>query len=137
MQEATTLALRMASGRNRQDLTSDSMLAMALTRCLEVLGEAVSKLRDEVRLRFSGIPFSKMISMRNRLIHAYFDVDFKHLRFPRPPERSHRSPNATLGTASHAHRVDFDTSPPSSQPIQGSGKFGHCGHRFPRVSSSS
>jgi uncharacterized protein with HEPN domain len=75
MQEAITLALKMASGRNRQDLTSDSMLAMALTRCLEVLGEAASKLSDEVRLRFPGIPFAKMILMRNRLIHAYFDVD--------------------------------------------------------------
>ena len=75
MQEAITLALKMASGRRRQDLTSDSMLAMALTRCLEVLGEAASKLSDEVRLPFPGIPFAKMISMRNRLIHAYFDVD--------------------------------------------------------------
>jgi len=69
------LALKMASGRNRQDLTSDSMLALALTRCLEILGEAASKLSDEVRPQFPGIPFAKMISMRNRLIHAYFDVD--------------------------------------------------------------
>ena len=51
------------------------MLATALTRCLEILGEAASKQSDEVRLRFPGIPFAKMISMRNRLIHAYFDVD--------------------------------------------------------------
>jgi uncharacterized protein with HEPN domain len=56
MQEAITLALKMASGRNRQDLTSDSMLAMALIRCLEVLGEAASKLSDELRVRFPGIP---------------------------------------------------------------------------------
>ena len=75
MHEAITLALEMTSGRNRQDLASNSMLAMALTRCLEVLGEAASKLSDEVRLRFPGVPFVKMISMRNRLIHAYFDVD--------------------------------------------------------------
>jgi uncharacterized protein with HEPN domain len=75
MQEAVALALKMASERDREDLTRDSMLAMALTRCLEVLGEAASKLSDEVRLRFPGIPFVKMISMRNRLIHAYFDVD--------------------------------------------------------------
>jgi uncharacterized protein with HEPN domain len=51
------------------------MLAMPLTRCLEVLGEAASKLSEEVRLRFPGISFAKMISMRNRLIHEYFDVD--------------------------------------------------------------
>ena len=25
--------------------------------------------------RFSTIPFAKIVSMRNRLIHAYFDVD--------------------------------------------------------------
>jgi len=73
--EAITLALKMASGRNRADLTSDSMLAMALTRCLEILGEAASKLSEEARLRLPGIPCAKMISMRNRLIHAYFDVD--------------------------------------------------------------
>jgi uncharacterized protein with HEPN domain len=51
------------------------MLAMALTRCLEVVGEAASKLSAEVRPRFPGIRCAKMISMRNRLIHAYFDVD--------------------------------------------------------------
>ncbi len=33
------------------------------------------KLSDEARARFPEIPCSKMVSMRNRLIHAYFDVD--------------------------------------------------------------
>ncbi len=51
------------------------MLALALTRCLEILGEAASKLSSEVRLQFPNIPYSNMVSMRNRLIHAYFDVD--------------------------------------------------------------
>jgi uncharacterized protein with HEPN domain len=49
MQEAIALALEMARGRDRQDLTNDPMLAMALTRCLEILGEAASKLSDEAR----------------------------------------------------------------------------------------
>jgi uncharacterized protein with HEPN domain len=65
MQEAVTLALAMAAGGSRSDLASDSMLAMALTRCLEVLGEAASKLSSEVRLRYPMIPCAKMISMRN------------------------------------------------------------------------
>ena len=65
----------MAGGRSRPDLTSDPMLAMALTRCLEIIGEASSKLSGDARLRFPGIPCGKMISMRNRLIHAYFDID--------------------------------------------------------------
>ncbi|MBZ5727551.1 MAG: DUF86 domain-containing protein [Acidobacteriia bacterium] len=75
MQEAVATALRMVEGRSRLDLSSDPMLAMALTRCLEILGEAASKLSAESRLRFPDIPGAKMVSMRNRLIHAYFDVD--------------------------------------------------------------
>lgn len=51
------------------------MLAMALTRCLEIIGEAASKLSSELRHRAPSIPCAKMVSMRNHLIHAYFDVD--------------------------------------------------------------
>jgi len=75
MHEAVTMALRMATGRSRAELSSDPMLAMALTRCLEILGEAASRLSGEVRSRFRSIPCAQMIAMRNRLIHAYFDVD--------------------------------------------------------------
>jgi len=75
MQEAVQLARRISVGRNRSDLSSDPMLALALTRCLEILGEAASKVSGEVRLQFSNIPYANMVSMRNRLIHAYFDVD--------------------------------------------------------------
>ena len=75
MQEAITLAMKMAGARSRMELTNDPMLVMALTRCLEILGEAASRLSAEVRLQFPDIPCAKMVSMRNRLIHAYFDVD--------------------------------------------------------------
>lgn len=51
------------------------MLAMALTRCLEILGEATSKVSSETSSRLPAIPFAKIVAMRNRLIHAYFDVD--------------------------------------------------------------
>ncbi len=51
------------------------MLKMALTHCLEILGEAASKVTPGTRGRFPSIPFAKTVSMRNHLIHAYFDVD--------------------------------------------------------------
>ena len=75
MHEAVVIALKMSAGRSRLSLDSDPMLAMALTRSLEILGEAASKLSAEARLRFPTIPCVQMVSMRNRLIHAYFDVD--------------------------------------------------------------
>ena len=75
MHEAVTLALRISGGRNRPDLSTDPMLALALTRCLEILGEAASKLSSDIRNQFPNIPWANMVAMRNRLIHAYFDVD--------------------------------------------------------------
>lgn len=77
MREAAGAALEMAAGQERADLSGNTMLAMALARCLEILGEAASKVSAEARLRCPDIPFAKMTSMRNRLIHAYFDVDLE------------------------------------------------------------
>jgi uncharacterized protein with HEPN domain len=74
MREAAAKAMEMASGRERADLSSNEMLAMALTRCLEILGEAAAKISPEARVRFRLVPFAKMIVMRNHLIHAYFDI---------------------------------------------------------------
>ena len=34
-----------------------------------------SRMGTDVPTRFPAIPFVKIVAMRNRLIHAYFDVD--------------------------------------------------------------
>ena len=75
MREAAATALEMTAGYERADLSTNTMLAMALTRCLEISGEAASRMNVDASARFPAIPFPKMVSMRNRLIHAYFDVD--------------------------------------------------------------
>jgi uncharacterized protein with HEPN domain len=75
MIEATETASRFLSGRTRDDLDSDRMLLLALVRTIEILGEAASKVSAETRAKANDIPWSLMVSMRNRLIHAYFDID--------------------------------------------------------------
>ena len=75
MREAAGYAQQMVASRTRADLDTDVMLSMALGRCLEILGEAASKLTPETRQRYPAIPVAQIVSMRNRLIHAYFDVD--------------------------------------------------------------
>lgn len=75
LREAAALTLEMVAGRTRVDLDENIMLRMALTRCLEILGEAASKVTPATRAQLPAIPFAKIVSMRNRLIHAYFDVD--------------------------------------------------------------
>ena len=51
------------------------MLVDAVIRNLEVIGEAARNVSDEVRSRYSEIPWRNMIGLRNILIHEYFGVD--------------------------------------------------------------
>lgn len=53
----------------------DEQLQVALVRAIEILGEAASKLSQDFRDEHSEIPWTLIIGMRNRLVHAYFDVD--------------------------------------------------------------
>jgi uncharacterized protein with HEPN domain len=51
------------------------MLVFALVRAVEIIGEAASKISAEGRDELPAVPWSSIVSMRNRLVHAYFDVD--------------------------------------------------------------
>jgi uncharacterized protein with HEPN domain len=75
MIDATETALVFVSGRTRADLDSDRMLLFALVRAIEIISEAASNLSEEARGAQVDIPWHSIVSMRNRLIHAYFDVD--------------------------------------------------------------
>ena len=46
-----------------------------MVRSIEVIGEAAGKVSEELRLSAPEIPWGLIISMRNRLIHAYYDID--------------------------------------------------------------
>lgn len=75
MIEAAESAMRFIKGRSRSDLDGDEMLRFALTRAIEILGEAASKVSPEGRASIPEVPWVDVVGMRNRLIHAYFDVN--------------------------------------------------------------
>lgn len=75
MVEAAEDALRFVQGRARADLDGDRMLLFAVVRAIEIVGEAASKLSPLVRADHVAIPWSAIIAMRNRLVHAYFEID--------------------------------------------------------------
>ncbi len=75
MLDAAREACFFASGQTRESLDTDRKLALSLVRDIEIIGEAASRVSDECQNENPLVPWRNIVAMRNRLIHAYFDVD--------------------------------------------------------------
>ena len=62
-------------GKTRKELDVERQLQHSLIRCIEIIGEAASRIDPDFRKAHPDIPWGDIIAMRNRLIHAYFDVE--------------------------------------------------------------
>ncbi len=75
MLDAGREALAFAEGETRAALEADRKLALALLKCIEILGEAASRVSPETQESHPEVPWKKIIAMRNRLIHGYYEID--------------------------------------------------------------
>ncbi len=75
MLDSTKAILTFSKGRIRASLDKDRLFLSAVLRELEIIGEAAGKVSVKTKKRFSEMPWKELVGMRNRLIHAYFDVD--------------------------------------------------------------
>ena len=55
--------------------SSSSLVMDAVVRNIEIIGEAASKLPADFRRAHKEMEWEDIVGMRNKLIHAYSDVD--------------------------------------------------------------
>ena len=79
MLDAASEAVKSARGRSREDLDRDKVWALGLVKCVEIIGEAAGKVSDETRAKLPQIPWAPIVGMRNRLVHAYFELDLEQV----------------------------------------------------------
>ncbi|MGB5592630.1 MAG: HepT-like ribonuclease domain-containing protein [Crocosphaera sp.] len=75
MKDAANEALCFIQGKTRKSLDNERMLVLSLIRLVEVIGEAASRVSKEKQKEINNLPWPQIISMRNRLIHNYYEVD--------------------------------------------------------------
>ena len=76
LDEADYLA-RQVPRLTREQFLQDETAKRAFVRSMEIIGEAVKKVPDEIRVRYSDVEWRALAGMRDKVIHHYFGVDYE------------------------------------------------------------
>jgi uncharacterized protein with HEPN domain len=76
LDEADYLIAR-SRGLSPEQFEQDETLKRAFTRSLEIIGEAAKQVPEEFRARYPQVQWRALAGMRDRLIHAYFGIDYE------------------------------------------------------------
>ena len=63
------------TGMTKEDLIKSELVQDAVVRNLEIIGEAVKKIPEDVRSSYKDIPWKKIAGLRDILIHEYFGIN--------------------------------------------------------------
>jgi len=75
MLESAKAILTFSQGKSRADLDTDRQFLGSVTREFAVIGEAAANVSAETKAKFPLIPWKKIVGMRNRIIHVYFNLN--------------------------------------------------------------
>ncbi len=75
MLDAARKAVSLVAGKARAQVAADELTQLALARLLEIVGEAAGKVSPDYQSAHPEVRWPSMSGLRNRLAHAYFDVD--------------------------------------------------------------
>jgi uncharacterized protein with HEPN domain len=64
------------NGCSLDTFVSDDTLRCAVTYKLLIVGEAAARISDEVKERWSDVPWRQIIGFRNRIVHGYFATNY-------------------------------------------------------------
>jgi uncharacterized protein with HEPN domain len=75
MVEGAEAALEFSADHTRESFASDRLVAFAVVRAIQLIGQAARGVSEPVRAASPEIPWRQMIGVRNVVVHDYADVD--------------------------------------------------------------
>lgn len=68
---------KFTNGMTYESFREDDKSIRAIEMNFIIIGEAANQIPEEIEEKYPEIPWSLMRAMRNRIVHAYFNVDEK------------------------------------------------------------
>lgn len=73
--ESINLIDEYTKGKKEKEFLNSKQLQDAVIRRIEIIGEAIKNIPEDIKEKFKDIPWRNIIGMRDLLIHQYFGVD--------------------------------------------------------------
>jgi uncharacterized protein with HEPN domain len=75
MRDHAREAVESARGKTRADLDRDRQFELALTRLVEIIGEAATRVSPATRAKHPAVPWPEILGLRNRIVHGYDKIN--------------------------------------------------------------
>jgi uncharacterized protein with HEPN domain len=68
---------KICNNRSADDLLKDDYFSHAVIRAIEVIGEASKNISPSLKTRYPDVEWRQMAGMRDKVIHRYFEINWK------------------------------------------------------------
>ena len=68
-------AVSFTEGMSYDEFALDRRTQLSVLKSMEIVGEAAAHVKEDTKRAHPAIPWREIVGMRNRLVHAYFDID--------------------------------------------------------------
>lgn len=75
--ESINLIEEYMQDKTKTEFLETNQLQDAVIRRIEIIGEAVKNIPDDIKEKYKDIPWRNIMGMRDILIHQYFGVDLE------------------------------------------------------------
>lgn len=77
--ESMNKIVKFTAGMDYSDFSRNEMVIDAVLRNIEVIGEAAKNIPDDIKDKYTEIPWKRIIGLRNIVIHEYHGVDLENI----------------------------------------------------------
>ncbi|CAO5042642.1 DUF86 domain-containing protein [Microcystis aeruginosa] len=75
--EAICQLEKMTQALSFEEFSTKIEIFLSAVKLIEIIGEAVKNIPDEVRVNYPNIPWKNIAGMRDKLVHEYWAIDEK------------------------------------------------------------